>query len=335
MARLITTIEEIQQYAQVSNALSISRIEPALNETETDILEHYLGSDLFAELVAQYAALTGEPSQAMTPRIAALYPHAQRALACLAVYNAADELEVQISDNGILRQETQNEKTAFGGQVSRYKNKIGERGWSAIDKLLQILEDYEQDYPEWTASAYYEEKRVLFFRTAAEFSQFENIRRSPLTFRAMFTFLRDLQEHTIARALPAELYQALLDEPHTPENMTLLNLYIKPALAKMCMHMALQMLPVEADHEGVSINQLELSASDNRSRKSAPNQFIERKMHVLEGKGKAYLHDMAEYLNEYASETRYPLWFNSKFYDEPMSKKIAANTLSTRNVFRA
>jgi hypothetical protein len=332
MARLIKTIEEIQQYASVSNGLQMQTIAPALNETETDVLEFYLGKDLFAEMVAQYEAGTG-----MTPRIAAIFPAAQRALACLGIYNASEELEVIIGENGITRMESDHEKTAFGGQVSRVKTRLGNRGWAAIDQLLQTLEDYELDYPEWSSSAYYAEKSRLLFSSALDFHRFESIKRSPLTFRAMFTYLRDLQELSIAKALPAAMYQALFESPEDPENMQLLNLYIKPALAKFCMYQALQELPVEVDHEGVMINQLELSGADSRTRKIVPNQFIERKMAALAGKGKAYMADMAEYLNEEASETKYPLWYNSKFYDEPLSKKIAENKLSNdqRNIYRA
>lgn len=336
MSRLIKDIEEIKKYVRVSSSLNLTELEPALEETETDIIEYYLGSDLMAEVVAWYES-TFTATPLVAPRIEAIFRYIQRADACLSLVNAADELEVNISDNGILRQETTNEKTAFAGQIARLKTKQAERGWSAIDKMLQTLEDYEQDYPEWAGSSYYQEKDLLIFRNAKEFSSFESIKNSCLTFRAFFTYMRDIQEQRIKKALPAELYKALQTEPVSTDNMQLLNLYIKPALAKYCVFQALQELPVLVDHEGVTVNQVEMAGTENRTRKNVPNEYLERKIWALEGKGKTYLADMVEYLNENASETKYPLWFNSSFYDEPLSKKIAANQLTNeeRKIYRA
>ena len=240
-----------------------------------------------------------------------------------------------------MRDESDREKSAFAGQIARLKNKIAERGWSAIDKMLQTLEDYEQDYPEWATSAYYKQKDQLLFSNAKEFSSFESIKGSSLTFKAFFTYLRDLQELRIKKALPAAMYQEIFDQHQkgtiTIDNMVLLNLYIKPALAKYCMLQALQELPVIVDHEGVTINQVELASTENRSRKIVPDAHLERKIWAVEATGKTYLSDMAEYLNENASDTKYPLWFKSSFYDEPLSKKIADNQLNQdeRKIYRA
>jgi hypothetical protein len=342
MAKLITTLDEIQQFVKVSNGLSLQSLEPALNEVETDVLEHYLGADLLAEIVAQYDAVKANPDTASyTPRIAAIFPAVQRALASLGVYQATNEIEVQVNENGILRNENDREKTAFGGQIARFKETIANRGWASIDRMLQVLEEREIDYPEWLNAAYYIEKETILFPNASEFHKYENIKRSPLTFRAFFSYLRDLQEMRIGQALPVAMYQELREQYEadqlSADNKYILQQYIRPALAKFCMYQALQELPVEVDHEGVTVKQLELSGADSRTRTVATNQFIERKMGQLEGKGSFYMYKLSEYLNEQASSIKYPLWFNSDFYDEPLSKKIADNSLTNdqRNIFRA
>jgi hypothetical protein len=54
-----------------------------------------------------------------------------------------------------MRTETNTEKSAYGGQVMRFRAVAADRGFKAIDSFLLILETYEQDYPEWLDSQYY------------------------------------------------------------------------------------------------------------------------------------------------------------------------------------
>lgn len=107
MAQLITTIAEVQNYIRVGNGLDIKTLLPALNEVEMQELTFYLGADLLAEIIAEKNAGT------YTPRIAKIAPYVISAHACLAVWKGGPEIEVLVNDNGILRQETNNEKSAF------------------------------------------------------------------------------------------------------------------------------------------------------------------------------------------------------------------------------
>lgn len=333
MARLVKTIAEVQEYIRVGNGLDISTLTPALNEVEMDIMTYYLGDDLIEEIAVQ------NNTQQFTPRIAKIIQYVLAAHACLAVWKAGPELEVLVSDSGIMRTETNTEKSAWGGQVKRFRDVAADRGFKAIDSLLLILETYEQDYPEWQGARYYEQRIGLMIRSASEFEAAgESINGSALTFQSFRPILLDIQEQTIRRVLPETLYQQIMDQlasnSLSPANQQIMARYILPALAKLTVEESLTTLPVVVSHSGVNVNQIEL-ASDSRTSKLADMALIEKKAWTLRGRGQYYLSLMREYLNTNA--VNYPLWFNSDFYSKTLKAQIEEESIlpSDRRIYRA
>lgn len=329
MATLITTIAQLKQYVKVNEGTNIITVTPGLNEVELQTLVFYLGNDLLQIIKDEHVA------QTFTARITAIYPYVLQALANLGVYNAVAEIEVQVSDNGINRVESGTEKTAFGGQVVRYKETLGNRGWAAIDDLLGILSANEVDYPEWNTSAYYAIKDGLIFTSAKDFSQYENINNSALTFQALAGYIKSAIG-SLEDSLPAAMYDNIVSAAPTAENVVIRDKYIKPYLAKITLYSALIELPVNIDHQGVTVNQVELNA-DSRTKKTASNMFIERKMSSLKSEAASALGRMAEFLNSNASDSAYTDWFESEYFDEPFAAKVAANQIdeSERKIYRA
>jgi hypothetical protein len=334
MAQLITSIAQVQEYIRVGNALDIKTLLPSLNEVEMQELTFYLGADLLAEIITQKSA------NIFTPRIEKIFPYVMAAHACLAVYKAGPEIEVLVSDSGIMRTETSTEKSAWGGQVKRFRDVAADRGFKALDSFLLILEKYEQDYPEWLASQYYGIKDGLLIRSAVEFEAAgEGIQGSSLTFQAFRPIMMDIQEQTLRDSLPAAMYQEILDQLKsdslTPGNKTILNNYLRPALAKLTIEEALTQLPVEVSNSGVSVNQLEL-AGDSRTSKRADISLIEKKAWGLRGRGGYYLSNMKEYLNTTATALVYPLWFSSTYYAKSLRARIEEESLPAheRKIFR-
>jgi len=335
MAQLVTTISEVQDYIRVGNGLDIKTLLPSLNEVEMQELTYYLGADLLAEIVTQKNADT------YTERIEKIAPYVIAAHACLAVWKAGPEIEVIVSDNGILRQESNNEKTAFGGQVKRFRDVAADRGFKAVDQFLLILERYTQDYPEWLESQYFEQKKGLFIRSASEFEAAgESIHGSSLTFKALRPLIKDIQEQLIKAVLPEDYYQELLNELDADNlsagNKIILTNYLAPAIAKLTIEEAITTLPVEVSHSGVNVNQLELSG-DSRTSKLADMAMMEKKAWSLRGRGQFYLSNMKEYLNTHASATKYPLWFGSELYSKTLKAQIEEESIlpSERKIYRA
>lgn len=333
MAYLINTIYDVREYINVSLGLSIETLRPALNEVEMQELTFYLGSDLLAEVIAQ----VNSSPQTFTPRIEKIYKYVMAAACGLAVFKAGPEIEIIVSDSGMLRTESENEKSAFGGQVKRFRDTAGARGYKAIDSFLLILETYAQDYPEWIDSQYFQLRKGLMIGSSLEFEQAgESIKGSALTFQALTNIMKGIQETRIKDALPEALYDALLSGPGEEDNAFLLKNYLRPALAKLTIEQALTDLPVELDHESVTINQVAL-AGDARTNLSAPIHLIEKKAWGLRGKGEYYLRRMKEYLNEKATSSKYPDWFNSDFYSETLKAQIQRDSLPQheRKIYRA
>jgi hypothetical protein len=335
MAQLITTIAEVQDYIRVGNGLDIKTLLPALNEVEMQDLTFYLGKDLLDLIIAD------RQSETPTERISKLTPYALAAHACLSVWKAGPEIEVLVNDNGILRQETNNEKSAFGGQVKRFRDVAADRGFKAVDQLLLILESDQETYPEWEESRYYLQKKGLFIRSASEFeASGESINGSSLTFQSLRPIIRDIQEQMIKAVLPEEYYNQLLTELDSDnlseDNKIIMNNYLAPAIAKLTIEEALTTLPVEVSHSGVNVNQLEM-AGDARTSKLADISLIEKKAWGLRGRGQFYLSNMKEYLNTHASASKYPLWFGSENYSKTLKAQIEEESLPSfqRKIYRA
>ena len=334
MNQLILSISEVQQYIRVGNGLSIESLLPSLNEVMMQEMTYYLGEDLLAEIITQ------KNTNTITPRVSKILPHVLASVACLAVYKAGPEIEVLMSDNGILRQESNNEKSAYGGQVFRFRELAGNRGYAAIDSFLAILEKYVQDYPEWVNSEYYQLKKGMIIRSVKEFEAAgESINGSSLTYRSLRQIMLTIQDQQISAVLPDAMYQEILAQLDTddlsPANEVLVNRYLAPAIAKLTIEDALSTLPVEVSHSGVNVTQVEV-AGDARTIKQANIAMIEKKAWTVRGRGMYYLANMKEYLNATASAQSYPLWYGSANYSRTLAQQIMEDGLgeSVRTIYR-
>lgn len=327
MARLIKSIADLQQYVAVNDSTEWEKVSPAIDAAEDQLLTYYIGAELVDELAANY-----DIPQADQPlRVQKIFNDTGRVVACIGFYNSVPEIEVNISAQGVTRHESEDTKAAYGGQVARLKDVIAYRGYDALDKVLSYLEKNQVDYPEWFDADYYDHREGLLFRSAKEFSRFESINNSPLTFIAMASLIREvpeLQFSILPVAMLAELQQQVEGDTLTPGNEQLMKRYLWPALAKLVMEQALIDLPVKVDQNGVTVDQLLLNSTDNRAKTTAPDKLIVRKMNSLKGKGKTYLHQLSEYLNAMSSAEKYPLWYNSDKYQPTLDSRIDADGLA-------
>jgi hypothetical protein len=327
MAYLVKSIAQVKEHVNVGNGLTISTLRPALNEVQMQELTYYLGTDILDLLM----------SDLIQPRMIALLPYALAANVGLAIFKAGPELEVIVSDNGILRQESANEKTAFGGQVKRFRDMAADRGWKALDSLLGLIQSDIETYPEWTSSEYYQSARGLLIGSSIEFERSgESIKGSALTYQALKPIIREVQETRIRDIFPEDMFLDLMDNPSTPDNSFLLERYVRPAIAKFTLEEALTSLPVDIDHESVTVNQIAL-AGDARTMTQAPIHLLEKKTWAIRGKGDYYISRMKEYLNANASDEKYALWFGSEYFSETLKARILKYSLNDddRKIYRS
>jgi hypothetical protein len=330
MKTLIYKIEEVQEYIRVGNGLSIEALRPSINEVMMHEMTYYLGEELLDKLGDHHC---GEANKKILSQVRA-------AVACLAVYKASPEIEVLMSDNGILRQESNNEKAAYGGQVVRFRELAANRGYAAIDSFLAILEKNEEEYPEWVNSEYYSLKNGMMIRSVKEFEQAgESINGSCLTYRSLRPIMLAVQDQQIRSVLPDTMYQEIIEQLDagelSPANEVLVNRYLAPAIAKLTIEDALSTLPVEVSHLGVNVTQVEV-AGDARTIKQANIAMIEKKAWTVRGRGMYYLANMKEYLNATSSAQSYPLWYGSANYSRTLAQQIMEDGLgeSVRTIYR-
>jgi len=334
MAHLISNILNVQQYIRVNNGLTYESLLPAINEVEMGDLRYYLGQELLNLIIAENIAGLFTGSNEL------IAPHVVAACACLAVYHSTEEIEVQVSDSGITRQETNAEKSAFGGQVKRFKDKAGSRGYKAVDNFLALLEDDPEAFPTWSDSQYFADKAGLIIHSAAQFENAgESVRGSSLTFRALIPIMKDIQAQRLSGAFPDGMFQDILDDmssetPNADYSYILKN-YLRPALAKLTIKESLTSLPVNIDHEGIFIDQVALQG-DARTKTSAPISLIEKKAWSVLGSGEFYLSNMKEYINGSASNSKFQTWFDSDFYEETWNDQIKRDSIlpEDRRIYR-
>lgn len=266
---LITTIEELNTLTGIGQGNSYERYEVHLQNAEQDQLKPILGEALYETLVADYTAeaIADEPDLQ-------LLAQAQAVVANFGLAESLDQNQLHISDQGIHK----SEESAYQYQKVEAQNSFFRRGFRAVEHLLQFLEKHKDTYPDWKQSEAYFEQRSFLIPSATEFQKHYNIKSSRRTYLELLPFMRRVEQFQIENILAgtpvgADKYQALiltvqddagLTEAEKTTNLTLLNDYVRPAVAYLTMSQAIPELNFKVTSQGVYLSE-EVATNDKAS----------------------------------------------------------------------
>jgi len=313
MIRLIENLSQVLSAASVNVSNTIENWFPYIEEAQETFIKSVLGIGLYEQLQDAMALDPVPPDDGTTlENLAKLLEMVRKPLALYALWLGADEFGVSVSSQGIQVIETPTHKTAPQYRVQNLKENWIRRANTALDLVLQFLDEHRADYP-----AYIFQDADLFIRNTLEFNSEVDIRESRRVFVALKPVIRSVERKYIRPALSAELFdelkQVLLSNSEMSKEQKALMDLIRPALAHLTISRALMEISIDVldwgifDTAGNTFSNVSSKQASNKDRISIMAEANQRD-------GEAELKALQQFLDETASETLYPLYFHSSRY---------------------
>jgi hypothetical protein len=321
--QLIADIEQFKTHVALNKSADeeyFALLQPDLLLAEDDYLRPALGADFYDELLAAPASLT-------TDRLRTLLASA---LANLTMVSYLDMGQVQISGAGVQIISTDREKTAFQWQVNNLKTNWSRKGNNGLEKALAYLEAHDADFPTWATSDTAKRTRGYFITSASTFSEHYNISNARLTFLALASLVRKTERFRLEPVLGTEYFdelkQQLRDDTLSVENSTLLDDYVRPALAHLVMAQAIGELGFALNGNALELNVYRPDDANSKESDPGLTQLLELKADQAMEDGEHYLRKLTKHLNATASATRYATYFTSDAYRPPVVVNYLTDT---------
>lgn len=199
--------EEIRAFVKVNTAVSFAMLETPLNNAFNLFLKPLLGPSLSARLVEIYNNDAPKDTEEELLRIA------QRANANLALWYEFDAISVRITDAGFQRQESENGtfKPAYKYQEDNLRQSYKNKGFNALDEMLDFLYLHISDFPEFADSNTYKNQQSAIVRSTADVNNVVFINNSRLIFLRLQTHLKFVETMLLIPAIGEDLYNHLID----------------------------------------------------------------------------------------------------------------------------
>jgi len=316
MIRLIDNLSQILDAASINVGNTIGNWYPYIEEAQQTFLLPVLGTGLYGQLQDAMALDPVPPEDGTTlENLAKLLDIVRKPLALYALWLGADEFGVSVSSQGIQVIETQTHKTAPQYRVQNLKENWIRRANTSLDLVLKFLDEHREDYP-----AYIFQDADLFLRSTLDFNNEVDIRESRRVFVALKPVVRSVEKKYIRPTLSAELFDdlksALKSNLELSHDQKALMELVRPALAHLAMARALTEISIDVldwgifDTAGNTFANVSSKQASNREKIAVMAEANQRD-------GEAELKALQQFLDETASETVYPLYFNSSRYAGP------------------
>lgn len=213
---------EIKAVMKVNTALTFDMMEAPLRNAFRQFLVPLLGEAMAAEVIEIYLFgpnpdILEQNTSGATGREkldARLLEICQRANANLAFWYDFDEISVRITDAGFQRQKSDNDESFQG--VYKYKednlrDSFRNKGFNALDELLEFLYAHIAEYPEFAGSQAYQDRKSAIVRNAADVNDVCYINASRIIFLRLQPHLKFVEEMFLQPAVGERLYEHLID----------------------------------------------------------------------------------------------------------------------------
>ncbi|MBC8053744.1 MAG: hypothetical protein H7Y13_11835 [Sphingobacteriaceae bacterium] len=244
MSKLIITIDEVQNYVAVNATSSIDTLLPYMRLAERNYLEPVLGFAFLASLEETYTNAEKDVEAIVDDKTKTVVKYCQEIISNLSILHALPILSVQIGVNGIQVVKNDNMAPASQWRTNQVFDSLGDIGHKTIDSLLAYLELEKGHFAAWAADPVYQSYQKYFIRSAVDFSDHYNINGSRFLFHLIQYCMSRVETFEIKKAVGSALFDKLkLDDKAGTINgklKTLLNDYLKPAIALFTIAKALQ-----------------------------------------------------------------------------------------------
>lgn len=218
---------ELKALMKVNTAISFDMMEAPLRNAFRQFLLPLLGDAMAAKVIDTYKLVPitntlGQDNGGTTEREkldARLLEICQRANANLAFWNDFDEISVRITDAGFQRQKSDNSESfqqVYKYQEDNLRMSFRNKGFNALDELLEFLYAHIAEYPEFATSRAYQDKKSAIVRSTADVNDVCFINSSRIVFLRLQPHLKFAEEMLLQPAIGDKLYEYLIDNLVNP-----------------------------------------------------------------------------------------------------------------------
>lgn len=155
----------------VSSSFKFDTVDPFIIKQERKHIRPLLGRELYNSIQSATEGVKLEVLELL-----------QEASSHLALLSYTKVGVIIISPSGLLINSNANSTPATWSQIRDLQRELLRSGMEAIDEALELMEDNEEEFPEWILSDGYTNHKELFTRNTRTFQRYFNIENSRLTF---------------------------------------------------------------------------------------------------------------------------------------------------------
>ena len=313
--------EDFKNYFQVTASFSFEQLSAYLRQVDSTVLVKYLGSAFVADLQDKYdKSIQKDPSklpEALTGKYVQLIELIRICTPNYAMLKWLPTGQVQIDNGGIKITSTTTHKQAWEWQVIKLENALLEGGLIGLEEILKYLEENIDDFTAYKSSAEYKANRSLFVNTSEQMAtHFSAMNCARVNFFLFKSILKKVEIFDIKPILLPDLFndlKAKLDSenPLSDEYKALLEC-IRPAVVHLTIARAVNELAARVSADGFLIFDNTSGRESLKTRKTAPENTLNKMQLAAESDGKTYLADLKAFLE--ANKEDYPLYANDPQY---------------------
>ncbi len=198
--------EELKQHVKTSKALSFEVMATPLCNAFEIYLEPLLGEEMTEKLIQVYGK--EEPSDEEKKLLAI----AQKANGNLALYYDFYEINTRVTDSGFQRQENDEMKSLYQYQENNLRQSFRNKGFNALDRILEFLEEKIAHFEEFKKSKAYSFRKEHIVASASQANEFYFIASSRIVFLRMLPHLDFVEQDLVRPTLGESLYRHFKEE---------------------------------------------------------------------------------------------------------------------------
>lgn len=296
--------DTIRAYIKVNTAVSYAMMATPLRNAYNLFIVPLLGE----EMAARLEAVCEEPEP--KEEDVRLLDIARRANANLALWYEFDAISVRITDAGFQRQESENGtlKPAYKYQEDNLRQGYKEKGFNALDQLLDYLYTHLDLYPEFEKSDACLRLRSAIVRTTDDVNSVVFINGSRIIFLRLQPHLRFVEEMLLVPAIGEKLYAHLvgsLKNPPADEEALRQVEQLRRACANYVVAMAVRRLMMETGSltdRGLYFSTIEAGEKGNEKRQPLGTDRIAMQIQNLKADADMYMTALRQVVRTHFAE---------------------------------
>jgi len=189
---IVRNTAEVRQFLPANIELSIEGLKPFIEPVEQKYLVKVLGQEQY-DIINEYASLNTADANKD-----ALIKQCIPPVVFLSVLEGFDLLNVELSDIGFRRSESESKKSLYGYQERNIKAFLKNAGFNALETLLKFLEDNIEIYTVWANSDECTNAYDSLIRNATEFTKFwVQLKGSSIVFKQLKSAMQRAEDFQI------------------------------------------------------------------------------------------------------------------------------------------